>query len=406
MEVARGARTATWELWRRPIETTPCLTDSGRAAAQWAVDKVSNFLGDAWLQAAMAGTVGSWLWAPWNRVPHTYRRIIDLGARIATLEPARRWQDLRRLARQRANWQDVLLQLEVAGFAARDGWDVELEPSLASGKRADLRLTRGRSSFLVESTLLGLSQGFQQVNEYSDRTMSALRNIASRNGLAVSGELQVVIPDEALKGWLKSVETTAESLGRSRLSAVIEVPGGGRIKLEATPTSERSGLSGPRHVGDETRRLVRTLDRKARQGSGEEPLWIRLDEGGAIWHLSLPSVLPNRREMHDRLATVILEVVDRHPHVAGVVMSEQPMAGTGGGGLERWTLAGGRAVGLRQPVAFGFGRETVVVAGTESFSAEQMGAWISWYEEEPTWLDWALSVHGQGAVAGLFVQPS
>lgn len=82
------------------------------------------------------------------------------------------------------------------------------------------------------------------------------------------------------------------------------------------------------------------------------------------------------------------------------------MAGTGGGGLERWTLAGGRAVGLRQPVAFGFGRETVVVAGTESLSAEQMGGWISWYEEEPTWLDWVLSVHGQGAVAGLFAQPS
>lgn len=136
------------------------------------------------------GVVSSWSWAPWNHAPHTYRRIIELGARIATVEPAIRWRDLRRLARQRSDWQDVLLQLEVAAFAMRNGWEAELEPSLPFGKKADLRLSRGGSSFLVESTLLGLSERFQRVSRYSERAMSTLRGIALRNGLAVSGELR------------------------------------------------------------------------------------------------------------------------------------------------------------------------------------------------------------------------
>ncbi len=56
MEVAKGHRAATWELWRRPIDMASCLTDCGRAAAQWAVDRVSNFFGDAWLQEAATGS--------------------------------------------------------------------------------------------------------------------------------------------------------------------------------------------------------------------------------------------------------------------------------------------------------------------------------------------------------------
>lgn len=406
LKVAKGERKATWELWGRPIDTANCLTDVGRSTARWAVEKVSEFLGDEWLQKALSGgVVNSWMWAPWNDVPHTFRRIIELGARIATVESGQRWRDLKRLARQHADWEDVLLQLEVAALAVRDGWDTELEPLLPSGKKADLRLSRQSDTFLVESTLLGLSKRSQEVSCFSDEAMSALQTIAWRNGLGVTGELHSVMTGEQLRSWLASVTTTAERLRGTRLAAVVEVPGGGRIELSGSqsgePTRQR-GLSGPADMTNETPRLVRTLTRKARQGAANEPLWIRLDEGGAIWHLSLPSAWLNRRDMHEALAATILSVVDQFPHVAGVVMSESPMFGTGGQGREQWTLAGGRAVGLRQPLAFGFGREAVFVAGTHLMSATQLGRWVRWYQDEPSWLDWALARHDQAQPKDIF----
>ena len=407
LRVARGERKATWELWGRPIDTASCLTDTGRETARWAVEKVADFLGDEWLQKSMSGPINSWMWAPWNDVPHTYMRIIELGARIATVAPGKRWRDLKRLARQHTDWEDVLLQIEVAALAVRDGWETELEPPLPSGKKADLRLSRQDASFLVESSLLGFSKRLQEVNRFSDRAMSALQAMASRNGLAVSGELRNVIDDDRLRSWLDEVATAAERLRGTRLSAVVAVPGGGKIELSASNSGStfQRGLSGPVEVSDETPRLVRTLRRKAHQGAGDEPLWIRLDEGGAIWHLTVPSARPDRRGMHEALAEIILSAVDSFPHVAGVVMSESPMAGTGGHQRERWVLAGGRGVGLRQPLASGFGREAVIVAGTHPESAEQLGAWIRWYEGESSWLDWALSYQDQAPLEEMFLPP-
>lgn len=109
--------------------------------------------------------------------------------------------------------------------------------------------------------------------------------------------------------------------------------------------------------------------------------------------------------MHEALANVIVGVVDSFPHVAGVVMSGDPMAGIGGHGPERWMLAKGRAVGLRHPLAFGFGREVVVVAGLHPNSAEQLGAWVRWYEDEPSWLEWALPHHDQPPPETIFLPP-
>jgi hypothetical protein len=405
LEVARGERKATWALWARPIETATCLTETGRSTANWAVEKVRQFLGDEWLQKALGGSVNSWMWAPWNDVPHTFRRVIELGARIATVESGRRWRDLKRLARQHANWEDVLLQLEVAAFAVRDGWEAELEPQLPSGKKADLRISRDHDSFLVESTLLGMSERSQEMDRFADKAMSALQTIAFRNGLSVTGELRSVIPDLQLRSWLDEVAATAHSIGNTSLAVVLDVPGGGRIELKRglASSGQQPGLSGPPNFRNETTRLVRTFRRKARQGAGMEPLWIRLDEGGAIWHLSLPSTWPERREMHEALAQTILGPVDEFPHVAGVVMSEIPMVGTGGTAPDKWTVAGGRAVGVRRPLSYGFGREVVVVAGALAKSAQQLGAWVRWYEQEDSWLDWALAHHQQTATEHLFV---
>lgn len=250
LEVAQGERKATWDLWARPIGTAVCLTEVGRSTAIWAVDEIQRFLGDEWLQKALGGSITSWMWAPWNDVPHTFRRVIELGARIATVKPGRGWRDLKRLARLHADWRDVLLQLEVAAFAVSDGWETELEPPLSSGKKADLRLSCDRDSFLVESTLLGMSERSQVVGGFADEAMSALQGIALRHGLSVSGELRSVLPEAQLRTWLDEVAATARTIAGTPFVVVLDVPGGGRIELKhgLAESGSQPGLSGPRDV--------------------------------------------------------------------------------------------------------------------------------------------------------------
>ena len=48
-------------------------------------------------------------------------------------------------------------------------------------------------------------------------------------------------------------------------------------------------------------------------------------------------------------------------------------------------------------------RRVEPVIGTHEESAEQLGAWIRWYEDEPLWLDWALPHHGQPSLEAVFV---
>jgi hypothetical protein len=402
LEVAQGRRAATWELWARPIETADCLTEKGRRTAQWAVGLTEQFLGDDWLGKALGGPIGSWMWAPWNDTPHTFRRLIELGARIATVQWGPGWRALRKLARKSPDWEHVLLQLEVGGFAARDGWEAELEPQLPTEKRADLRLTRDGRSFLVETTTLGMSEKSQDVSCYSNKLMEALHRIAFSNGLSITGKIHSVVPDDELRRWLGDVASSAARMRGSPLAVRLDVPRGGYIELSGRRITSDQGLSGPIEVGNEGPRLVRMLRRKARQVMGSELAWLRVDEGGAVWHLTAASTWTDRRAMHEGLARIVLSVVDQFPHVAGVVLSESPMMGITGRTLDRWTLCDGRAMGFRQPLPDGSSREAIFVCGMNAEAPEQFGSWLQWYQAEPTWLGWALDRHGQATLDQIF----
>jgi hypothetical protein len=343
------------------------------------------------------------MWAPWNDSPHTFRRLIELGARIATVQWGPGWRALRKIARNSPDWEHVLLQLEVGGFAARDGWEAELEPQLPTDRKADLRLTRDGCSFLVETTTLGMSKKSQEVNRYSDKVMDALHTIAFSNGLSITGKIHCVVPDAELRSWLGNVAFAAARIRGAHLLLRLDVPGGGYIELSSGgPPTGGEGLSGPTEVGNEGPRLVRMLRRKARQETGNEPAWLRVDEGGAVWHLTAASTWADRRAMHEGLARIVLTVVDQFPHVAGVVLSESPMMGTAGRTVDRWTLCDGRGTGFRQPLPDGSGREAIFVCAMSAEAPQQFGAWLQWYQDEPTWLGWALDRHGQATLDEIF----
>lgn len=235
--------------------------------------------------------------------------------------------------------------------------------------------------------------------------MDALQSTAFFNGLSITGKVESMIPDGELRPWLDKLAAAAARMRGSRLVARFDVPRGGWVELSGSPPTSGEGLSGPTEVGNEGLRLVRTLKDKANQVKGSEPAWLRLDESGSIWHLTTASTWAHRRAMHEGLARIVLSVIDQFSHVAGAVLSESPMMGTGGHAVDRWSLCNGRGMGLRQPLPDGSGREAIFVWGLAVGAPEEFGAWLRWYENEPTWLDWALEQHGQAGTDQIFAQP-
>lgn len=399
-DVIGGRRSVTWELWAEPISKSEVLTDEGKVVARWAVDRLYRLFGDAWLDRARQSPAMSWMWAPWNDVHHTFRRLIALGLRVAILEGADGRRRLRDFVRgNNDTWSHGLLQIEVAALAKRDRWEVEFEPRLASGKKGDVRVRRGATAFVVETTTLGVGREARGTIEFGDHALTSIQFLAARNDVSVRGELTGTLTRAAFDEWLQECARSVELVSRAGLNLVVDVPGGGQIEFVAgKPTpDERFVLSGPPIQEDDLSRLRRTIANKADQSSGDDPLWIRIDNGAMTWNLT-PPVDEEIGRLHDHVTRQVAPIVDQCARLAGVVISSPPNYGYEGRTATTARVAQGRGHSIIRPLHDGFGRHTLLIANNEADPAP----WSAWYESEEGWMSWALDYSGHPEPNRLF----
>jgi hypothetical protein len=396
--IAGGEAEPAWELLTKELSRSNRLTEAGLETARWAMGRIAAFLGEAWLRRSFrdGSPMMSWVWTTLNDAPHTHLRRIELAARFALLQDSPGWRDLRKLARERtAAWGPLLLQLEVGGIALRHGRGVEFEPRMATGRRADL-LLRGPTRMLVEATSMGMPNDMREVSRFSDRALWGLQMIGVRHEVAVRGSVAAVVPDRELDSWLAEVNAAAAGISGTGRRTRIASPGAGEVELIAGPIGEgeRVALSGPPVTGDEWTRLASRIEDKAKQGAGDGPLWIRIDEGLSLWGLTEQASRP-RPKMHAALAANVRQAIVPFPHVSGVVVSGPLGFGVPGGSVGTWELLDGDAVSLIVGVRQNLHREAVLVAAEHKTSSEQLAEWLRWYQTEATWLDWALQSLGR-----------
>ena len=129
--VISGEAELTWELWSENIDRSNELTNKGKRAVHSAVDSISEFLGKNWLENFKSRGLPfmSPDWWPANDVPFVHCRLLELGSRFRLLSSASGLAELRKnMRRDRDSFPHGLVQLEVAGFALRAGWEIEFEP--------------------------------------------------------------------------------------------------------------------------------------------------------------------------------------------------------------------------------------------------------------------------------------
>lgn len=401
-EVLEGKRPMTWTDWALPFEDSRCLTPAGLHVAQWAVSVLERTFGSDFLQRAVprAHPVFSMgFWPGLNDVAWVYANIFQLAAQIEMLTRAESHdvhlvllemsQDL-----QESRWIHSLLQLELASLGLRAGWSSQFEPKLSTLNSADLCLTREASRILVETVAMRNSNRDRKALRFFQTMSQQLSALEVHYAVHISGQLGEPLSPEEQAQWMQEIEAVAQSVARNGIIRLALNQRGGRLEIAREPsTLTTTKLEGVPVTENGWGRLVARLNDKANQTKGAGPVWVQLEELSGLWQFTPLQTLSLQAKL-DRLLPDLQRELAAFPDLAGIILSPAVLW-AGHVPLEsrnaRIERIGGTAV--RVPLPGHRVRETIIVT-RPGYTQEEARIFADWYEQEATWLDWALEQLG------------
>ncbi len=395
-ELLRGERLMNWADWSYPLYDSKYLTPGGRRIALRAVATLQRVLGDDYLERAVnvppPRPIYSFSIWPANKVPWTYANLLQLAAQLEL--PSKRLIKVRQEMQRNLDfhhWIHSLLQLEVAGLGVRAGWECTFEPKLGNGRKADVLLTNGTTQLLVEAVAMQFSDATRKITAFFDRLFWQLQNIAGQYSLNISGNLGDLLPPETEARWFQKIEAVARETAQDGIVRSVSGPTGERIEIakDATGVGIVSSLNGPVEEENDWSRLVARLNDKNERAAGRGPVWVRLEEHAGMWHLSplRKMTLPERL---DAIAPALREELQSFTNLAGVILS--PATWWAGGVAPEAVSArieGDDGIAVLSPIPGHRARETIIVPQAGQAEVEA-AIFADWYQDEATWLDWAL----------------
>ena len=408
-----GEAQLTWEVWSARVATSQVLSNSGRRVVRRAVDTIAEFLSANWLAksieairstpTAKALPFLSTDWWPATDNRRVYERILRFAAQLTLLAGTPGLVPMRRaMRRDLGQFEHGLLQLEVASLAIRDGWSVTFEPKPdpARSRITDLRLTKGGSAMLVEVKGFLLDDWVRNDLRRADKIRMTMLRLEAEHGVHFSGDNGSPYDDAQLEAWLADLKRLAAEVAHSGQPQESTPPFGGHITVRKSPPQSGTRHTMPIRHRDEWQRISDQIDKKADQGRGSDPLWLRFEETAQFWALAAPP--EKRQEWVEALAGAAQQHMARHQHVAGLVLSGPARAHSPRTLRESFQLLDGRGYVLSCTTAAQFWRESLLVPGPHATAAEQLASWHDWYLDEASWLDWALSELDAPPLADLF----
>jgi hypothetical protein len=423
------ARRLTWDFWAGDLDAAP-VTALGRETLSWAIDVLRQTFGETWItDNALTSQTVPLLHEDWFPLgnPRVIVGVIELAVQI---ELARRQpglhallDDARRIRSNRTavlgDFQHLLLELEVAAFATARGWTAAHERSLSTGKKPDLSLSRRGIEYLVEVTALTFDREFRETETWTDGVFAALRALEIRHHVQAASCLDEVLDDQTTLQLLDDAEAAARLTSEDGIHRTAGV-GANTVELapEGQLPSPRSNR--PMQLQDVWRRVATRLEQKAKQTLGGPPAWLRLDDVGALFHLTDWS----RRSLIVRLEQLVGNVaisLANAPHVHGVIltgavqyaaagaigetawMESRPFGPGPDRGPSRERLGEGPAA-LRRILPERRQRLTFVIPSEHDRIVLPPGTGLEpglWYDDEPAWLDRTLRHLGRPSLSAI-----
>lgn len=417
----------TWDAWAGALDEAP-LTGAGRAVMAWALDVVRDLFGETWLQdhADASGSVPLMSPKHWPLSNHrSVVRFLGLASRAALVRQQASVVALlgeaRKVHRSRESvaksFDHLCLTLEIAAFAVTDGWSLNYEQNLLSGRKPDLWLHRNGLDYLIEITQLSLDRDFRLAEAWTDRLVHEFFALEVRYAVELVRRATEILDDEATEQWLTDVEKACQRTANDGRHRTVAHSGN---TAEIYPPGQRSGTSiseGPLVTGDLWKRVAARLNDKIKQTHGGPPAWLRIDDIGTMFHLTDWSA----RSLPDRLADLVHNIgvaLADAPHVRGVILTGGDDASTSVIEDTAWPctdnpetpprhrLAQG-PVAMRRVLPGDRERTTFVVPNQHPHVLLPAGTGLEpglWYHREQSWLDHALHALGHPPLYLLLAQ--
>ncbi len=395
-----GVCQINWNNWRVSIEQSRRLTIEGRKLASAAVTLLERLLPD--LTPRVFETTLPW-W-PGNDVPQVYVRLFELFVHLTLPKDSGGYSRFRRLLQENvepAYWHHACVVLELSGLALRAGWSVEFEPSIGNDHQADLRLKSGDETIVIESLSMGMDTEMQEVEGFFRKVGFALFAIDTKYSVYCTGALESVLDEAALARWLDQVNEAAAAVAAGEPTRRVLHPIGGEIVVyKSSPGPGSTKLRGPRISGNEWGRIEQRIARKARQTATARNVWLRIDELGGLWHFTPWST----GALSDKLSVLLPYVqsaIQPYGHLSGVLISNAWDYRGPTTSDERCEVTS-TGIGLRRGLPVSIYRETMLI-GRDATVGTSLQTLAAWYDEEPTWLDWALQSMGRLPLSELLI---
>lgn len=215
--VMRGEEKLTWELWSSPVRSSQVLSETGMDVVETAIQRLKGFFGPDFLHECMGKDhpLLSMDLMPGNDVRNVYLGLISLDLHVQLLGVQPNFRDVRKALKSDKSlfgWGHALVQLEVAGLALRDGWLSEFEPSLPTGRSADVAVYGGGTPLIFEIVQMGTDESFRATGAFNDRMNRLLTHLCMERSVSIPGECSRIASDTEIQHLVDALEARSEGL--------------------------------------------------------------------------------------------------------------------------------------------------------------------------------------------------
>ena len=394
----------SWGYWRSNL---PAVTDIGKPIFEWALTVHEEFFGNEWFSKAMEARgnplMNIWEWPLSNPMAVVF--LLERACRIALLEPSVRNHvgNLASKYTDSRSFGHLEVILEVAGFAIRDQWGVviEVEAPNSSNKVLDIQLQGFRNrNYTIEVTTRGKSRELLKNEVWWNKLSWKLLDVFQiKRNLHYGGHIDRELDESEIDNLLLLLSEAADVVIAEHKERTVTADS---VEITIYPTSyipDNLTFTGPQVTKDNAWESAdRRLKEKAKQTQGTYDTWIVIEEGSGLFMFTKWAHYKPDEQLFE-LSQLVRNSVADYPHVKGVIVT------TGFGidmqqGNNQFTIRPMQPEGEQSALAvesvlpYSRRRRTFIIPIGRSNIILPQWYWLhpeKWYENEPSWLDWALN---------------
>jgi hypothetical protein len=395
-----AAAPVDWSDLKQRIERSP-RSKTWREVGCWALDAVQRQLGQDWLEKFRS--LGLSLPAELTDAGSdmaAFSHLLELGLRLELLQNVDGFARIRRVLKNDIRDEarrHALVQLEVASLASRVGLPVQLEHRKDNESApADLVLGAGQSEIVVEVRVVLPDQITSEGARYDDEVGEFLTRLTMTHDVVFDGQMTARLDRAQREQWFSQLEAAAER--------VVSTGDPQSVAWEDEIVIVRLMTSGvgSSFIGPVTRAKgwIRTgglLEGKAAQLAAQGGGWLRVDGLDGLFWASDWAQKPLSRRTYE-ISVLIRDSVQQYSSIHGVVLTSGSCLAPRLVGSSSRTASG--AYGIERPLPLARGRATFIVPLQENAQPGTV-IWRDLYNEEGSWLDWALANKGLPSTADI-----